>query len=430
MDEIRRRGKEKKTLHNTNSSLSFLGLQERKILRKSAPNGVLLLKVFRQQNCTPDDLTHVSIHSVATLMQDTLWCCQERIVPKKVWRVINYETCTLPNLSRYISKKGEELLVEILDFLVELMRHKDKNLMDAYHLGEAMGKVTLGPADCDPIIAEKAGHFLTRMIIEHSKMMHCEYKKQWLTREDAATDAAAEKCQNSSSYHEYQPMSKTEAARAKAKSYNRIIRRIRRLNSDWASNTAGLRAMLDDEYEPEPVQPEEPWISIFCTQLQQYDANTMSPILYRIMAEASKPKIPIPADPFASSYLFRDNRKQGVEAQISHAFSEFVPLCTLSYDFYEKDGKPVPMSHLKKINHSLSHMKLNLRKHRSQGFDSEFSNEETLREDDYMTVNETDSHIFNEYQKVPKHKQMKSMMRKVIKMSSIAPKNKTANPIC
>lgn len=148
--------------------------------------------------------------------------------------------------------------------------------MDAYHLGEAMGKVTLGPADCDPIIAEKAGHFLTRMIIEHSKMMHCEYKKQWLTREDAATDAAAEKCQNSSSYHEYQPMSKTEAARAKAKSYNRIIRRIRRLNSDWASNTAGLRAMLDDEYEPEPVQPEEPWISIFCTQLQQYDANTMS----------------------------------------------------------------------------------------------------------------------------------------------------------
>ncbi|KAG0163416.1 hypothetical protein DFQ28_009196 [Apophysomyces sp. BC1034] len=405
MDEIRRRG-----------------LEERKILRKSAPNGVLLLKVFRQQHCTPDDLTHVSIHSVATLMQDTLWCCQERIVPKKVWRVINYETCTLPSLSRYISKKGEELLAEILDFLVELMRHKDMNLMDAYHLGEAMGKVTLGPADCDPIIAEKAGHFLTRMIIEHSKMIHCEHKKLCLTREDAEV----EKCHP---YYEYQPMSKTEAARAKAKSYNRIIRRIRRLNSDWASNTAGLRAMLDDEYEPEPVQPEEPWISIFCTQLQQYDAATTSPILYRIMAEASKPKIPIPADPFASSYLFRDTRKQGVEAQISHAFSEFMPLCTLSYDFYEKDGKPVPMSHLKKINHSLSHMKLNLRKHRSQGFDSEFSNEETLREDDYMTVNETDSHIFTEYQKVPKHKQMKSMMRKVIKMGAIAPKNKTTNPI-
>lgn len=56
------------------------------------PNSVLLLKVFRKQHCTPDDLTHVSIHSVATLMQDTLWCCQERIVPKKVWRVINYES--------------------------------------------------------------------------------------------------------------------------------------------------------------------------------------------------------------------------------------------------------------------------------------------------------------------------------------------------
>lgn len=56
------------------------------------PNSVLLLKVFRKQHCIADDLAHVSIHSVATLMQDTLWCCQERIVPKKVWRVINYES--------------------------------------------------------------------------------------------------------------------------------------------------------------------------------------------------------------------------------------------------------------------------------------------------------------------------------------------------
>lgn len=53
---------------------------------------MLLLKVFRKQHCIGDDLAHVSIHSVATLMQDTLWCCQERIVPKKVWRVINYES--------------------------------------------------------------------------------------------------------------------------------------------------------------------------------------------------------------------------------------------------------------------------------------------------------------------------------------------------
>lgn len=57
-----------------------------------APSSVLFLKVFREQSCTPDDVTHVSIHSVATLMQDTLWCSPERIVPQTVWRVINYES--------------------------------------------------------------------------------------------------------------------------------------------------------------------------------------------------------------------------------------------------------------------------------------------------------------------------------------------------
>ncbi|KAI9492905.1 hypothetical protein BDB00DRAFT_957719 [Zychaea mexicana] len=298
-------------------------------------------------------------------MQDTLWCSQERIVPKNVWRIINYE-----------------------NFLVELMQHKNENLMDAYHLGEAMGKVTLGPADCDPIIAEKASHFLTRMIIEHSKRIHLEHKKQWLDR----------------------PMSKTEAARAKAKSYDRLIRKIEYTSSDWATNTTGIRAMLDDDYEPEQVEPEEPWISVFCTQLGDYDPNA-SPLMFRIISAASKPKVPVPADPFASSYLFQKNNATTTESQIGRAFAEFTPVCNVSYDLPgDRDSsKAAQLSHLKKINHSLSQMKINLRKQRPQGYDSEYSSVETVRaEEEYD----------DEYQRQKQQKHVKSMMRRVMKMNS------------
>ncbi|KAI7875333.1 hypothetical protein K492DRAFT_168241 [Lichtheimia hyalospora FSU 10163] len=372
-------------------------------------------RVFREQRCTPDDVTHVSIHSVATLMQDTLWCCQERIVPKTVWRVINYETCTLSSLSRYLTSKGEQLLIEILDFLVELMQHKGKNLMDAYHLGEAMGKVTLGPADCDPIIAEKASHFLTRMIIEHSKRIHMHKQVQQQKRVDSGVSLM---------YDEIQPMSKIEAARAKAKSYDRLIRRIRYSSHDWAANIVGIRAMLDDDYEPEPITPEEPWISVFCTELSDYDPEA-SPLLFRIVSEASKPVVPIPADPFV--YLSNEDPAMHVQG----AFSEFAPLCARNnnhqqdalYPSHHHDHRMA--AHLKKINHSFSNMKLNLRKPRSH--DSAFSSEETVRGDDDART-QTTSHTatatsnedgkYHHHQPPQQQKHVRSMVRKVIKMSS------------
>lgn len=290
--------------------------------------------------------------------------------------------------------------------------------MDAYHLGEAMGKVTLGPADCDPIIAEKANHFMTRMIIEHSKRIHSERKKQWLSRVDSGfarrstcsststASSSSGEYEHSTKYYELSPMSKMEATRAKAKSYDRLIRKIHRAHSDWVSNTIGIRSMLDNDYEPEPSEPEEPWISIFTTQLNQYDPAA-SPLLYRIVSEASKPKVPIPADPFASSYLFR--KDTGFESQIHHAFSEFAPLCIPSYDpssgaSGDRDGRLAAFSHLRKINHSLSHMKLNLRKPRSH---SNFSSEETIKEEDAKEE--------EQYVKISKQKHVRSMMKKVIK---------------
>lgn len=158
-----------------------------------------------------------------------------------------------------------------------------------------------------------------------------------------------------------------------------MIRRIRYSSHDWAANTVGIRAMLDDDYEPEPITPEEPWISVFCTELSNYDPEA-SPLLFRIVAEASKPVVPIPADPFV--YLSNEDPTMHIQG----AFSEFAPLCASNnnnqqaalYPSHHHDHKMA--AHLKKINHSFSNMKLNLRKPRSH--DSAFSSEETVRGDD------------------------------------------------
>ncbi|KAL9557661.1 hypothetical protein MBANPS3_001275 [Mucor bainieri] len=469
MDEIRRRG-----------------LRERKILRKSVPNSVLLLKVFRKQNCTADDLTHVSIHSVATLMQDTLWCCQERIVPKKVWRVINYETCTLDDLSRFISKRGQNLLVEILDFLVQVMRYKDDNQMDAYHLGEAMGKVTLGPPDCDPIIAEKAGHFLTRMIIEHSKTIHGE-KKRLLFRVDSGFAWPS-----SAITSKRLPMSKSEAARAKAKSYNRLITKIHKRNYDWVSNAnVALYAMLENDYEPEPTNSfAEPYLSIFSKHLDPSQA-IQSPVLFRLVTAASKAIEPIPEDPFADSYLFGGGRKSihhkvhPIETQISVAFDDFMPLLrnNIASNYYDGNatqsnnhterghhGAANNKSHMKIINSSLSHMKLNLRKPKSQGMhhnqhdyileepqqqqqyhhepvypmpplpasatntsstimdnnsDTYTHSNKTLYSADEYNASQNSNSSNNHHVNKGKQNQVKSMMKRVIKMGTIVPIKKT-----
>ncbi|KAG1473039.1 hypothetical protein G6F56_001175 [Rhizopus delemar] len=178
------------------------GLNERKILCKSVPNSGLLMRILQEQDCKAKDLWNLDIHSVANLMQDTLWKSQ-RILPKKIWRKINYDTCTFEDLSSLMDKTGVLLLSDILDFLIQIKRHKTDNLMNAYRLGEAMGKVTLGPERCDPLMTEKASHFLTRLLIERARGF---------------------------------AMSQSEATTVKAKSYHRIIRGIQQRKFDWFSH--------------------------------------------------------------------------------------------------------------------------------------------------------------------------------------------------
>lgn len=332
--------------------------------------------------------------------------------------------CTLNDLSRYISKRCENLLVEILDFLVQVMRHKSANGMDAYHLGEAMGKVTLGPAVCDPIIAEKAGHFLTRMIIEHSKTIHGE--KQLLFRVDSgfAWPAISNK-----------PMNKSEAARAKAKSYNRHIKHIHQRNFDWLNITQfALYSLLEDDYPEDLPSREEPYISIFSKTLKPSDA-ILSPILYRLVTAASKAVEPVPKDPFANSYLFN---KTAIDNQIRVAFDDFMPLIQSTPSHYNHElinDKSMlnssSKSHMKLINSSISHMKLNLRKHKLQGGGDDEMTVPVHQQDD--TNNDTESHIIysSEYSsnssgsnKPSKHHQVKNIMKRVIKIGTIAPTKK------
>jgi hypothetical protein len=66
------------------------------------PNNGLFIKVFSKQTCTSEDLAQVHIYSVATLMQDALWSTHERIISKKAWRIINYESKRKKMINYYL----------------------------------------------------------------------------------------------------------------------------------------------------------------------------------------------------------------------------------------------------------------------------------------------------------------------------------------
>ncbi|RCI02461.1 hypothetical protein CU098_011435 [Rhizopus stolonifer] len=354
------------------------GLDEPKIFCKSMPNKGLFIKVFDRQECTKEDLLDVHIHSVASLMLETLWSGHDRIISKKTWRKINYSTCTLSSLSNTISSKSEQFLIDILEFLIELLDHKQQNKLNAYKLGDALGKVVLGPADCSPIMTEKAGHFLTRMIIEHAKIKHRQKKAtqaKLIHRIDSGyQDAPSYSCH--SFYSEYRPICKSQGTLARAKHYNRVASRKKKASIDWTDHILGVQSMLDNDYDLIPEPPEKPWISIFTSADMLSKKNIhASPILYRILREACKPLLPKRSDPFSMSYLF-SSKAFWVEAQLAQAFNEFYAIRIYTENMiklYESQDKSNP---LKKLNNSLSHLKLNIRKYASKH--DFFDSEETL----------------------------------------------------
>jgi hypothetical protein len=306
-------------------------------------------------------------------------------------------------------------------------------------LGDALGKVVLGPADCGPIISEKAGHFLTRMVIEHAKINHQRQTKKEIAvirRIDSGFGySPSYSCH--SFYSEHRPLCKSDGTQARAKFYNRVINRTKWATSDWIDNTIGVQAMLDDDYDLAPEPPEKPWISIFTSTdllIKSHKDMNASSTLYRILWEASKPVPLISSDPFAASYLFNASKIFWAERQIREAFNEFLP-----HQFYTNH----PISHetgdrsnpLKKLNHSLSHLKLNIRKYRSKHDlleDSLISEDTDVTMVDEQLMIDCKNHGSQHQQSKTNNKQqylnshtmtttttnMKNVMKKMIKMGN------------
>lgn len=178
--------------------------------------------------------------------------------------------------------------------------------MDAYQLGDAMGKVTLGPADCNSILAEKAGHFLMRMVIEESK----QQQRQRTVSQQPRHISPSLTIQH-----------KKEATQAKAKSYNRQLKkRTRQQQPDWFTTCdLGLQS-LQDGYPPAP--PAKLSHSIFDTTLNQdtqTDLPYTSPLLFRILVNANTvPPLPsstttlLPDDATDLSYFSLDGDKNNL----------------------------------------------------------------------------------------------------------------------
>jgi hypothetical protein len=281
--------------------------------------------------------------------------------------------------------------------------------MNAYKLGDALGKVVLGPADCGPILAEKAGHFLTRLIIEHVKI---QFKKQSSCRIIRRIDSGFAP---SNSYKEYRPICKAQGTQARAKCYDRVVFKTKWASFDWIENTIGVQAMLDDDYDLAPDPPEKPWISIFTSTEDLLKHMNASPILYRMLKEASKPQVQVSTDPFATSYLFNKNKVYWAEGQIQEAFTEFHPHNFANINLVTQEDKSNP---LKKLNHSISHLKLNIRKYRSKHdlLDESVFSEDTMVDEPSLAP---------ECEKEPQQKingatNMRNVMKKMIKMGGIS----------
>lgn len=289
--------------------------------------------------------------------------------------------------------------------------------MDAYKLGDALGKVVLGPADCGPIITEKAGHFLTRMIIEHAKINYQRKNKQQqvIRRIDSGFDSSSSySCH--SFYTEYNPLCKTQGTQARAKFYNRVVSKTRGSAFDWIENTVGVQSLLDDDYAFAPEPPEKPWISIFTSTdllMKPHKDMIASPLLFRILREASKPMQVTSSDPFAASYLFNASKIFWAERQIREAFTEFLPSQLYTGNNQQQGNNR--SNPLKKLNHSISHLKLNIRKYRSKHdlLEESFISEDTVVEDQIpYAVQEPKSNYTTT-------NNMRNVMKKMIKMGGI-----------
>ncbi|KAI9280678.1 hypothetical protein BY458DRAFT_553136 [Sporodiniella umbellata] len=370
-----------------------------------------------------DDFSSVDIHSVANLMQAALWSTSDRIISKKTWREINYETCQLSDLSQAISKKKEAFLIEILDFLVELLRYKQFHEMSAYDVGDALGKVVLGPEDCSQIMEEKSGHFLTRLVIERAQGMSRSMADVGLlkTRADSGYGSFSWEKEPIGRH----PIGRWAGTEARAKFYRRTMAKTQGAKVDWLDHAEeSLQCLLDNNYRQQQSDGSETaWVSIFSCSPK--DLSTSEPIMARIIRGALKPAEAIPQDPLANSFLHTSERT-------SH--ENFHHLRFLQSRTDQLMARPIEdrSNPLKKLNNSLSHIKMNIRKYRSRHdlSESSFLSDSTMvndsNRDELEHLYQPQNHLSSpppSPQKSQLHP-MKSVMRKMIKVAGDRRNNK------
>lgn len=311
--------------------------------------------------------------------------------------------------------------------------------MDAYKLGDSLGKVALGPNGCSQIMEEKSGHFLTRLIIEHAKITNHEIKLDQepsclYFRVDSGYESLSSKV-GREFYSEYRPLCKSQGTQARAKFYGRAISRTNRACFDWFDNITGVQSMLDNDYDTAPDPPEKPWISIFISQdalETSLDMRTCS-TLYRILKEAIKPPTVVPLDPFESTYLFNNNESlYQTEHEIHNAFNQFLSL-QVKTDKLTSNNAEDRSNPLRKLNSSLSNLKLNIKRYRSRHdlsedsiiSDSTIVNDSNISELEYLNTNQQrqNQHYHHHYQKhsMPN---MKTAMKKMMKLAGDRKNNK------
>ncbi|GAB5585853.1 hypothetical protein Unana1_00753 [Umbelopsis nana] len=247
------------------------GLDERKILLKTEQSSFLLNKFMKEQVCNKHDLRCESIHRVATLMKDILWLCPERIISRKAWRSINYQTtttaCMIENMTNIISLEAMKFVLEMMDFLLKVMNHKSSNIMTARRLGEAMCKVTFGPRDCNYLMAERCSNLVTKLLIERSRKGYTTYSPTIYQLDKAGSPVIAER----------------SARLASKKSFERIAQR----SNDWSKILAGVIELYGRTYHSEHGD-ELQYISIFSTELSPEDIAHGDPTLVRIVHDINQ----------------------------------------------------------------------------------------------------------------------------------------------
>lgn len=224
----------------------------------------------------------------------------------------------IENLASIITENAMIFLLELMDFLLLLMNHKSCNLMTARRLGEAMGKVTFGPRDCNPMMAERCSNLVTKLLIERSRKSGNGLESaNVLSPDRTASPVIAER----------------SARLASKKSFERIAQKA----NDWSNNLAGVLDLFESDCQ-QHNQHDLQYVSIFTTELSPAEIANGDPTLVRMVRNINENCI---VEPCQESICSDDDHSyEYSETIVNDLEIKDLP----SYDTLSKD-QPYPQQH-------------------------------------------------------------------------------------